>query len=261
MSRFLAVTLLFVVACGGASGPVIDRAPDEPILVVTEEGGFAPVADVLGRVPRYVVLADGTVFTPGAVPAIHPGPLMTPISTSVISDEDLARIVDLVTEIGLPGTDEIVDDTPTNIADATTTVVTWIDNGGEHRLAVYALGITQDESTLARATAELIAAIDRAVVGAGDPTEWEPERLEIRTGDPLGADEQFVTTRPWPFSVAPDAMVEVQPGWRCAVIDGADVGRVLDEVRAANQATEWTWEDRRIPLVVKPLLPGQAGCA
>lgn len=71
-SGLLAVTLVLSACGAGEPGTMpSDVPPDDVILTVTDEGGFAPVELILGRHPRFVLQADGRLYTPGLVPAMR----------------------------------------------------------------------------------------------------------------------------------------------------------------------------------------------
>ena len=258
-------SLLALSACGDGEPGTIPSStqPDDVILTVIDEGGFAPVEMLLGRLPRYVLQADGRLYAPGAVPAIYPGPMLTPIFVGTVEQATLAEIMRLVNESGLPGIDRLEDTTAANhVADATTTVITYFDGTSEHTLAVYALGIASDTSATATAAAELVQALDEAAAGLDDVTEFEPTKIEIRTGDGIALpDAEFRTTRPWPLATAPDEMAETAHGWRCVVVEGPPARDLLEIFSSADSATVWEHEGAEHALIARGLMPGEAGCA
>ncbi len=237
--------------------------PDDVILTITDVGGFAPVEMLLSRHPRYVLQADGRLYSPGAVMAIYPGPMLTPVFVGTVDDATLQNILDLVRATGLPDADRLEDTTATShVADATTTVITYFDGTAEHVLAVYALGIAMEQSNLAQAASELVDAVDRAAANLTDAREYKPSKVEIWTGDNLAmADPEFRSTRPWPLAVAPSEIPESNYGWRCVVVEGPPATDLLEIFGAANQATVWEYEGTEYPLIARGLLPGEAGCA
>lgn len=241
----------------------LSTQPDDVLLTVTDEGGFTSVEMILSRHPRYVLQADGRLYAPGAVMAIYPGPMLTPVFVGTVDDATLENILDLVRATGLPDTDGLEDTTAaSHVADATTTVITYFDGTGEHVLSVYAVGIAMDQSDLAQATAELVEAIDRAAAGLTDVRGYKPTKIEIRTGDNLAmADPEFRSTLPWPLAIAPSEIPESNYGWRCVVVEGPPATDLLEIFGAANQATVWEYEGTEYPLIARGLLPGEPGCA
>jgi hypothetical protein len=270
MKKSLTITILalalVVSACGaGEEGTMpTDLEPDDVVLTISEEGGFAPVEVLLSRHPRYVLQADGRLYAPGAVILIYPGPMLTPIFVGTVEDAAMQEILRLVDDAGLPEIDGRLDDTTaTNkVADATTTVITYFDGSTEHTLAVYALGIALETSEQARAAAALVEAVDRANGSLTDATEYRPTKVEIRTGDHMSLpDPDFRSTRPWPLAVAPSDMPESNHGWRCVVVEGPPASDLLEVFGAANQATVWDYEGTEHPLIARGLFPGEPGCA
>jgi hypothetical protein len=255
---------LLLAACGsGQPGTMpTDFDPDDVILTVTDEGGFAPVEMVLGRHPRYVLQADGRLYAPGAITLIYPGPMLMPVFVGEVSESDMERIRQLIVDTGLPDIDRVEDTSATShVADATTTVITYFDGSDEHTLSVYALGIASERSEMAAAAADLVAALDRASANLTDVEEYRPTKLEIRTGPGLSLpDPEFRTVRPWPLAVAPDDLPETQFGWRCVVIEGPPARDLLELFGAANQATVWDHDGTETPLLARGLLPGEPGC-
>lgn len=270
MKKSLTITILAlgltISACGaGEPGTMpTDYEPDDVVLTISEEGGFAPVEMILGRHPRYVLQADGRLYAPGAVPAIYPGPMLTPIFVGTVDDATMQEIFQLIDDAGLPEIDGRVyeDEATNNVADATTTVITYFDGETEHTLAVYALGIALETSDQAKAAAELVDAVDRANGTLTDATEYRPTKVEIRTGDHMSLpDPEFRSTEPWPLAVAPDDMPAGEYGWRCVVVEGPPATDLLEVFGAANQATVWEHEGTEHPLIARGLFPGEAGCA
>jgi hypothetical protein len=267
MNKFAGLLVLALVlsACGSGEPGSMPSAvqPDDVILTIVDEGGFVPVEMLLSRHPRYVLQADGRLYAPGAVMAIYPGPMLTPVFVGTIDDAAMQRILDLVRATGLPDTDRLEDTTATShVADAPTTVITYFDGTSHHVLSVYALGIAMEQSNLAQAASELVAAIDQAAADLTDVREYKPTKVEIRTGDNLAiADPEFRTTQPWPLAIAPSEIPETSHGWRCVVVEGPPATDLLEIFGAANQATVWEYEGHEYPLIARGLLPGEAGCA
>ena len=270
MKKSLTITILalglFVSACGaGEPGTMpTNYVPDDVVLTISEEGGFAPVEMILGRHPRYVLQADGRLYAPGAVPAIYPGPMLTPIFVGTVDDDAMQEIFRLIEDAGLPEIDGRLeaDEATNNVADATTTVITYFDGETDHTLAVYALGFARDMSDQAEAAANLVDAVDQANGTLADATEYRPTKVEIRTGEHMSLpDPKFRSTQPWPLAVAPDDMPAGEYGWRCVVVEGPPATDLLDVFGAANQATVWEHEGVEYPLIARGLFPGEAGCA
>lgn len=252
------VTLgLAIAACGTTGGPGVDPDADEPVLQIVSEGGFAPVEAILGNGPRYTLLGDGSLITQGAQTLEYPGRLVPPYMVGTIDDDQMAQVMELVEEIGLPDiVDETDDSAASRVADATTEVVTYWDDEGAHRLAVYALGIQEPSSDRNAAFLELIQALDRfAAETSAEP--YEGDRVRIVAG-PGAVEPEFEDVRDWPLETTDfSEWDELANGWHCTVVDGP-VPEVFEE---ATQATVWEHPDRgETKLLVRPLHPGEPDC-
>jgi hypothetical protein len=99
---------LLLGACGAGDAGTASTTPDgttpdttvppleEPdtevrvVLTISDEGGFVPVEWNLKRIPRYVVMSDGTVYYQGPVTMEYPGRALPNVQTGTISEEDRA---------------------------------------------------------------------------------------------------------------------------------------------------------------------------
>lgn len=248
---------LAIAACGTVDGSAVDVDADDPVLQIVSEGGFGPVEAILGNGPRYTLLGDGRLITLGVQTLEYPGRLVPPYMVGTIEDGQMTQVMDLVEEIGLP---DIVDETDDSaggmVADATTEVVTYWDEEGEHRLAVYALGIDDSPSNRHEAFLELIETLDRfAAETSAEP--YEAERVRIVTG-PGNVEADFEDKRDWPLESSEfSEWDELANGWHCTVVDGP-IPQVFED---ATQATTWDHPDRGdTKLLVRPLHPGEPDC-
>jgi len=125
----LTAAALTLAACGGADdGADIGTDPNTAVLQLRSEGGFTTPEMSIGRGPTYTLLADGRLIYEGPVIMIFPGPLLPNYQIVQLTEEKVNGILDLVDEIGLPGmTSELDDSAASNVADATTEVVTYWD--------------------------------------------------------------------------------------------------------------------------------------
>lgn len=248
---------LAVAACGTAGGSAVDADSDEPVLQIVSEGGFVPVEVSLGNGPRYTLLGDGSLITQGVQTLEYPGRLVPPYMVGTIDDDQMRDIMELVEEIGLPEIDNEIDDSAASrVADASTEVVTYWDEAGEHRLAVYALGIDGSPSDRNAAFLELIETLDRfAADTSAEP--YEGDRVRIVAG-PGVVEPEFEDVRDWPLeSTDFSEWDELANGWHCRVVDGP-VPEVFED---ATQATVWEHPERgETKLLVRPLHPGEPDC-
>jgi hypothetical protein len=242
------------------------EAPDgdpRPVLTISDEGGFVPVEWNFRRIPRYVVMSDGTVYTQGPTTLEYPGRALPNVQTVEISDEDLAEIMALIEEAGLPEvTDERNDKAMMTIADAPDTVFTYVDEAGaEHRFAVYALGFEDMDFGDERVPvlADLLTRVDQAVAGADPGESVMPDRVDVFVGErDMPVEDQFSNTIEWPVAASYEEMTEAGAGFRCLNLEGDDASQLLDIFADANEATTVVTEDgSEYTMIVRPLLPGQ----
>lgn len=257
---FVSLTLLFA-ACGGGNGDngMVDVEPDEPLLQITSEGGFAPVEVVLNTGPRYTILGDGSLIFSGVQTLEYPGRLLPPYFVAQLEDNQLNAVLVMVEDIGLPEIEDEDDNSAANfVADATTEVIRYWDENGEHRLAVYALGIEPEPTERNAAFLGLIETLD-AFTAQTDAEPYEAERVRIVTG-PGQVDPEFEDVRPWPLDDTDLGQWQTLPnGWQCQVFGP----EVLADFETATQATTWEHPDGSsapVKLLVRPLHPGEPDC-
>jgi hypothetical protein len=265
----LVATAITLTACAlpGGPGGQSSRDPDEPILQVRFEGGFAPIEFILAQGPRYTLLGDGRLISEGPVIAIFPGPLLPNYLVTHVGDDDMDRILALVEEIGLPNMTSEVDNSARDfVADASTEVVTYWDDEGTHQYAVYALGIEPIEPGTTKpmnsAFSELLQTLDQATAKA-DAVPYEPERVRVLAGVAMApVDPEFEDIRPWPLGDDdPADWDEVQLQWRCNTYGP----KIMDTFKGATQVTEWLHPNPMMDapafsLLVRPLHPGEEDC-
>ena len=261
----LTAAALTLAACGGADdGADIGTDPNTAVLQLRSEGGFTTPEMSIGRGPTYTLLADGRLIYEGPVIMIFPGPLLPNYQIVQLTEEKVNGILDLVDEIGLPGmTSELDDSAASNVADATTEVVTYWDENGAHEYAVYGLGIDPNPSNPATvATGELVQALSDAAFSA-ESMEFIGDRVRVIAGVAQVAPEPgFEDVRPWPLEGEdPAQWAELNLGFTCRVL-GPDV---IDTFREATQVTQWSHPDPTMDappfiLLVRPLHPGEPDC-
>lgn len=258
------VAALLVSACGAGSG-LSDTVPPDPevaVLTVTSEGGFiAPDAQVTAM-PRYVVSADHTLYFQGPIPEIFPGPLLPNVQVVKLSDRTWKDILGVVAELGMPDYEEKLDDEGADrVADAGTDVITYHDANGDHRLAIYALGIADGSTSQDRLLAtDLMQVLDDAAFNS-QSQPFSPETLQVAAGDAgMDVEPGMATVRPWPLDVTYADMTGWIAGWRCVEVGGPKVQDLMDTFGQANQATRWDTGSEQVNLRVVPLLPGQQAC-
>lgn len=262
MIGLLTAAAMTLAACGAGTDLGLPEDPGAPVLQVRSEGGFAPVEFVLGRGPTYTLLADGSLIHTGPTAAIFPGPLLPNYLVTQISDDQMSAVLNLVEEMGLPDmVDERDEENGSNVADATTAVVTFWDDAGEHRYSVYALGIDPNPpNPSTRALADLIVELDR-LAASGEAVPFEGDTVQVIAG--IGFNNpDFTDVRDWPLDDTDFSEWQTLPNqWQCKTFDTD----VLDGFSDETQATRWAHPDPMMDadtftLLVRPLHPGEPDC-
>lgn len=243
------------------SVPPIDS--DDVILTVTNEGGFVPVEMAYHPMPTYVLLGDGTLYAPGMIPLIFPGPLMPAVQAIQLDEGTVAQILELVEAIGLPDiTDERAEDAE-NVADAGDTVVRYFDADGEHRFAVFALGLGESDDPRVTATQRLLDGLGLAA-GNGEPLgDFVPTSLEVLVGDAFDAASDpasEIVDWPLPVPAAEIDAVRGETGLRCIALDGEDAEVALAVFSSATQMTFFEEGGEVWRLIPRPIFPGETAC-
>lgn len=283
MKRTLALVVcfaLFAAACGSDAdsdatttttstttpAPTTTSPPDDPdrlVLLITAEGGFAPVEFLVNRLPRYALYADGTLLSPGPQAAIFPGPIMPSVQSATLDGDQLDDVMTLIEAIGLPAIDREIDNTASNfVADATTTIATYFDaTGGEHIYGAYAVGIVDNASDATLNLNALLTMLDRLTFEGAVGEPYEPDRIQIRLGDGQFVDRDLSETLPWPLEINPDEF-EVVGEFRfpCATLDGAAAEVAIATFADGKQSTLWDFEGTEYQFFARPLLPGEVAC-
>jgi hypothetical protein len=278
----LLLTAAVMTACvgtAGAAGPSATPAPDPDRVVfrVDWDGGFVPPGVHLGRLPQVVVYADGRVVMPGPQVEIFPAPVLPALQARTLTPEALARLIALAKDLDLLA-DAHYD--AIGIADAPTTILT-LDIGGEtYRVSAYALaeadtddaaGFPGMDETTKAARASLQTFIDTLTgLPDGDFTgpwaTYEATSLRIFTVPMIDVPDDMVPPGgpvAWPIGVIDTAGEPVGDGAlgiRCQVVTGGDLDTLAPSLQEANAQTLFTSGGGSWSLVVRPLLPGEAGC-
>lgn len=257
----LAVAAAMIAACAGGDDRGAAHDPDDVVLQITSEGGFVPLEVSLNNGPRYTVLGDGRLVYQGAQIMIFPGPLVPPYMVAQLSESQLDAVLAMVEDIGLPDIEDETDDSAMDtVADASTEVITYRDDAGEHRFAVYALGIEESPSARNEAFLELISTFDRFTAEA-EAEPYRPERVRVLAGAGF-VDPELADTRPWPLDDTDFSdWSALDVGWHCTALAG-EVPAVFTD---ATQATTWeppaaSGDTDPLMLLVRPLLPGESDC-
>lgn len=274
---------------GGDGAIEHPRGADEPIVVVEHAGGFVPVEFAVTQMPAFVLLGDGRAIVQGAQTLIYPGPALPPLLVRTLTEEGIQEVLALIAETDLFDGDLELRGAQNMVADAADTIFTVNAGGSEVTVTVYGLGTVtplpgaEPAPDLPISEAELRAHValqeiqerllmldawlpaDAFADDGWQPYEPDAFRLYVRdvTDEPL-QDESGIAPgiREWPTEASGDPaefgepQENVMAGTRCGVVAG-DEGQVwLEELRSANQLTQWSDDgERRFSVVARPLLP------
>ncbi len=232
------------------------------LLVIRDEGGFAPIEFVINRPPTYTLLRNGTFIFEGPQPGAFPGPVMPGMLQRKLSAQEMEDIMVLIEASTLPEVDEVVNNDALNfVADATTTVAVYFDDdGGEHKYSVYALGLTLDQE-LPDDLANLSLLRERlANFSFADGEPYTSDSIIVRVLESSGGFAEFDDTREWAFSFEPDTLPLLN-NYPCLVLDGAEAQADRAALADATQATQWEHPSGTYTVLARDLLPGESGCA
>jgi hypothetical protein len=247
----------------GSEGYQHPTGADEVVVSYEEVGGFLPRELAFRQPPNVLVAGDGSTFSPGAQIEIYPGPLLPAVQVSTIDEDTIQEVLAAADEAGLLTAVDY--DQPTNIADASTAVVTINVNGETFVHEAYALGLGEGpggdgaESTPERqALLDFIAELSALTVPgpSGEADLYEPdaygiEALPVDDLSVYGTDGIEPTVVDWPV----DAGVRLADASSCAVVSAAEVGEAL---AAANQLTFFDDAGVTYQVLARPVLPGRA---
>jgi hypothetical protein len=260
---------------------------NEAILVVSGQGGLIPIEWTARAVPAFVLLGDGRVIVGGAVPAIFPGPAVSPLNERTLTEEGIQTILEAVEDTGLFTTDLELRGAQGMVADAADTVFELNAAGHDVTVTVYALGLVGQDMELppGMTSAELeahrlLTALNDALmtIDTSVPAEqWEAEgwqpyqpqafRLYVRdvSGEPVDA-EVPPDVRDWPGTIDPasfgDEVAHFGNGTRCGTVEGDEAAAWLADFATASEISQWTTDgEDRYTIIARPLLPhGEVAC-
>ena len=266
--RFLVVMMLVALvlaACGGDTGdetePTVPEGTDGGVILeISDEGGFVPVEFNLTRVPRFTVFADGTVVMPVRQQFTFPGPALRPLVESKLDDATFNDVLTFVDDLGLADIDEIALNNAPNVADASTTVVRYFDDVGEHRISIYALGFDSAADARSAIVASMIQKLEAATAELS-ASPHPAGRLVVFAVGAEGLDPQQVRNAgTWPLEIAPAEMTSQVAGFSCVTIDGDAAADLAAMLADADSMTTWTHEGTEFRIIARPLLPHEDGC-
>ena len=244
---------------GGTSAEIPHpTGADDVVLRVAYVGGFVPAGVAFANLPSLLITGDGRVLEQGAVAAIYPGPLMSPLLERTLTPEGIQKVLQEAQRLGLLAAPPDYS-AEQNIADVPDTVVTIAAAGGTFVHTAPALGMDDTELTPARqalfdfvrATGDLPALVG-ADLGSDEPFTPETVRLQAT---PI--DRSTVTTDVPPTFVdwPAGADVSLAAAASCAVTATSAVIQALDD---ATTITFFVEDGVTYSVVAAPVLPGDA---
>jgi hypothetical protein len=271
----LALAAALPAAPAAAQTPVAIGHParaTDVVLRVSSGGGFVAAQVNLRALPSFTLYGDGTVIVPGAVVQISPGPAISPLIRSKLSEARVQVLLRRAQAAGLlaPGGIDYGDMGAMGISDMPTTTLI-VNARGRHLVrAAYALGVTAHGGRLtarqARARLALqrfVAQLPRSLRGA----PYAPTALAVYAGPFTGTAQAGSTRVRWPLRsnlATAGTRVSTGPGYRCILVRGNDAKILLGALRKANEQTRWiarAGASRSYQLIARPLLPDQRTCA
>jgi len=274
---------LFAAACSapGASpspSPTPSAAPSPSpaaavlLIKISSEGGFIGPTATLSALPTVVVYSDGRIFTPGAVPAIYPGPLVQGVSVRNVGPVGARAILDAIRTAALdkPGGGD-----PGVSADVGTTVFAVVIDGQATTTRFGGMGGGPGRpgggNPASAAALDLLTRLTDPTetwgsASAGD-TAYVPSafRIFVVPGGPVADPSAPQATLAWPLNTSLDAFgIPAVPdrgisGLRTGIVSGADAAALAPFLRTATTLTPVTSEGQTYTLYVRPLLPAEGG--
>jgi hypothetical protein len=271
----LLLAVLFAASSGAApSGSAAIAHPtarDKVVLRVVSGGGFVAIQSNLRQLPSFTLYGDGTVIVPGVVTMIYPGPAISPLVRSKLTERQVQALLARAKAAGLlaPGRVDYGDMGTIGIADAPTTTLT-LNAGGKHIVrSAYALGISAPSNRMPakvaaarRALAGFIAKLPTAHAGA----HYTPHALAVYAAPFTGDKQPGASPVAWPLKrnlATAGKRVSSGLNYRCMFVGGPAAETLLAALARANEQTQWIMRgDPAHPyqLVVRPLLPDQRDC-
>jgi hypothetical protein len=254
------------------------------VLRVADGGGLLPMEMRLAEMPTISIYGDGRVIRVADAGSGPGDPLVPTLVESRLTPDGMTTVLDAAGDAGLLGPDRRLG--LEDVYDLWTVTFTLVANGVTHRTSAYGLGFPDeakfappDEMPAREALGELFARL-RDLPGwlgrerVGPEAAHRPARLLVY----LAPDMAWPTTagatpapatprpgqdiRPWPLDAPPElfgTLVDEHEGtWRCGDIASEAAG--VFGIDTATHDTRWQADGPLYRIVVRPLLPDEAGC-
>jgi hypothetical protein len=275
LAALLLAALLVAGCTGGSASPSPDPEPTPPaealVRLRLSQVQALPPAARFGWMPSIVISLDGRVLTGGAVAAIFPGPLVSPVVERRITDNGWNTVVRLAREAGLLG--GVRDFTggampPGSVA----TRLEIVADGRVHDLVGDANRVMVCVTTPCNPPAGSPEAFGGFVsrlhdLGSALGTDLGAEAMHAPSGYAIlvgpPPDDQGLAQPPiaWPFEAGFAGFgkpLRDGSGGRCGTVTGQEATELRPALTAATAITRWrdAADGTFHGLTVRPLLPG-----
>lgn len=234
----------------------VATGPDDVVIDVSYEGGFAPPEAIFTRTPVAMVVGDGRLLSTGPVALVFPGPLLPNVQQQSITPAGIQRVVGLADELGLLAELEYARND--QIADAPDTVVTITVDGTTYRHQAYALGLEEETDPARAALQDFVDAMTGLAGTLGDelgPSEAYVAADYLVRATPVDLAtltfEVEPTEVPWPA----DSGLSLADAAECATLPAAQAEAVFID---ANQLTFFTEGDVTYQVAAVQQVPGRS---
>jgi hypothetical protein len=258
-----------------AASPAPTQAPSQPSGPSSATGFYLRAWRTQALAPQYTfswlsvaTISDGK-YIDGmvAVPMIYPGPLWVGPSAQTITAKGIDAIVADARALGLLGSKADFNDNP--MAGGVLGHITLVVDGKTYELTGSPDVAAADGATPAPGTNAAFAAFWNEITvlalkmpaELGPSAQYEPERLAVLALPPTTETSGITPNEvPWPL-VTPFASFGTAMGndtFRCAVVSGADLVKLLPVIKQSNALTRFVDSTKvKDSLLVRVMVPGE----
>jgi hypothetical protein len=241
------------------------------VVRVSTGGGFVPVQVNLRALPSFTLYGDGTVVVPGPVIQIYPGPAISPLVRSRLSERQVQALLQRAQAAGLLARRAIGygDMGAVGVSDMPTTTLIVNARGRHVVRSAYALGakgsgrLSPAQGRARRALVSFIAQLPQGLEGAISA----PHAIAVYVAPYEGKPQTGARRVRWPLA-SNLATAGKRPSngfqYRCITVRGNAVTTLLATLRKANEQSQWiahAGAARSFQVVAVPLLPDQRDCS